>query len=134
MQEHLKPFFLLVIIILAIDLLWINYIVGDMWKKNVETVQKSPMEIRKQYALLSYVLIIFGIYYFVQMNMTKDAYVKDSLVKGFIYGFILYGVFDFTNLAIFKEFDLKTAIIDMVWGGLLTSSALLITNAIVYAQ
>jgi uncharacterized membrane protein len=132
MQEHLKPFFLLAIIVLVIDLLWINYIVGDMWKKNVETVQKSPMEIRKQYALLSYVLIIFGIYYFVQMNMTKETYVKDSLIKGFIYGFILYGVFDFTNLAIFKEFDLKTAMIDMVWGGVLTASALLITNKIVY--
>ena len=134
MQEHLKPFFLLAIIILVIDLLWINYIVGDMWKKNVETVQKSPMEVRKPYALLSYVLIIFGIYYFIQMNMTKDTYVKDSLVKGFIYGFILYGVFDFTNLAIFKEFDLKSAMIDMAWGGLLTASALLITNKIMYAQ
>jgi uncharacterized membrane protein len=133
MQEHLKPFFLLAIIILVIDLLWINYIVGDMWKKNVETVQKSPMEIRKQYALLSYVLIIFGIYYFVQMNTTKETYIKDSLVKGFIYGFILYGVFDFTNLAIFKEFDLKTAMIDMVWGGVLTASALLITNKILYS-
>ena len=134
MQEHLKPFFILAIIILVIDLIWINYIVGDMWKKNVETVQKSPMEIRKQYALLSYVLIIFGIYYFVQMNTTKETYVKDSLVKGFIYGFILYGVFDFTNLAIFKEFDLKTAMIDMVWGGALTASALLITNSIVYSS
>jgi uncharacterized membrane protein len=134
MQEHLKPFFLLAIIVLVIDLLWINYIVGDMWKKNVETVQKSPMEIRKQYALLSYVLIIFGIYYFVQMNMTKETYVRDSLIKGFIYGFILYGVFDFTNLAIFKEFDLKTAMIDMAWGGALTASALLITNKIMYAQ
>lgn len=134
MQEHLKPFFILAIIILVIDLLWINYIVGDMWKKNVETVQKSPMEIRKPYALLSYVLIIFGIYYFVQMNMTKETYIKDSLLKGFIYGFILYGVFDFTNLAIFKEFDLKTAMIDMAWGGALTASALLITNKIVYSS
>ena len=134
MQEHLKPFFILAIIILVIDLIWINYIVGDMWKKNVETVQKSPMEIRKQYALLSYVLIIFGIYYFVQMNTTKETYVKDSLVKGFIYGFILYGVFDFTNLAIFKEFDLKTAMIDMAWGGALTASALLITHSIVYSS
>jgi uncharacterized membrane protein len=133
MQEHLKSFFLLAIIILMIDLLWINYIVGDMWKKNVEIVQKSPMEIRKSYALLSYVLIIFGIYYFVQMNMTKETYIRDSLIKGFIYGFILYGVFDFTNLAIFKEFDLKTGMIDMVWGGALTASALLITNRIVYS-
>ncbi len=68
------------------------------------------------------------------MNMTKETYVRDSLVKGFIYGFILYGVFDFTNLAIFKEFNLKTAVIDMAWGGALTASALLITNKIIYDQ
>jgi uncharacterized membrane protein len=128
MKQHLKPLFLLAFIILVIDLIWINYIVGTMWKKNVETVQKSPMEVRKMYALLSYILIIFGVYYFVQMNIDKENYIRDSIVKGFIYGFILYGVFDFTNLAIFKEFDLKTSIIDMLWGGTLTASALVITN------
>jgi len=131
MKEHLKSFFILASIILFIDLIWINYIVGNMWKKNVETVQKSPMEVRKVYVFLSYILIIFGVYYFVQMNIDKENYIRDSIVKGFIYGFILYGVFDFTNLAIFKDFDLKTSIIDMLWGGTLTATTLLITNTLV---
>jgi len=131
MKEHLKPLLILAFIILVIDLIWINFIVGNMWKKNVETVQKSPMEVRKLYALLSYVLIIFGIYYFVQLHIDKENYIKDSVIKGFIYGFILYGVFDLTNLAIFKEFDLKTSIIDMIWGGTLTAGALVLTNKLV---
>lgn len=131
MKEHLKSFFILASIILFIDLIWINYIVGNMWKKNVETVQKSPMEVRKAYVFLSYILIIFGVYYFVQMNIDKENYIRDSIIKGFIYGFILYGVFDFTNLAIFKDFDLKTSIIDMLWGGTLTATTLIITNTLI---
>ena len=131
MKEHIKPLLILAVIFLVVDLLWLKFVVGDLWKTNVETVQKSPMEIKSHYAILSYLLLIFGTYYFVYLTIDKENYVKESLIKGFISGFIIYGVFDFTNLAIFKEFDLKTAIIDMLWGGTLTAGALVLTNKLV---
>jgi uncharacterized membrane protein len=131
MKEHIKPLLILAVIFLVVDLLWLKFVVGDLWKTNVETVQKSPMEIKSHYAILSYLLLIFGTYYFVYLTIDKENYVKESLIKGFISGFIIYGVFDFTNLAIFKEFDLRTAIIDMLWGGTLTAGALVLTNKLV---
>jgi uncharacterized membrane protein len=131
MKEHIKPLLILAVIFLVLDLLWLKFVVGDLWKTNVETVQKSPMEIKSHYAILSYLLLIFGTYYFVYLTIDKENYVKESLIKGFIIGFIIYGVFDFTNLAIFKEFDLRTAIIDMLWGGTLTAGALVLTNKLV---
>ena len=36
-----------------------------------------------------------------------------------ILGLIIYGVFDFTNLAIFENYSLKLGLIDMLWGGIL---------------
>lgn len=119
------------VIIISMDFLWLKYGVSELWKTNVKSVQKSEMKINIQYALLSYILIIFGIYYFVQRHISKENYVYESLLNGFLFGFILYGVFDFTNLSIFKEFDLKTSIIDMIWGGTLTASALVITNKLI---
>ena len=34
-------------------------------------------------------------------------------------GFIIYGVFDATNLALFKKWDIRLAISDAIWGGVL---------------
>ena len=37
----------------------------------------------------------------------------------FVFGVCIYGVFDFTNLAIFRRYKLDLAISDMIWGGIL---------------
>jgi len=124
-----KQILLLSVIILLVDIIWLTYGVNKLWQENVQAVQKSPMVIRKHYALLSYILIILGIWYFVLQNINKETSVKQILLSSFLFGFILYGVFDFTNLAIFKDFQLKTALIDMVWGGVLTSVAVYFTNS-----
>lgn len=124
-----KQILLLSVIILLVDILWLTYGVNKLWQENVQAVQKSPMVIRKHYALLSYILIILGIWYFVLQHINKETSVKQILLSSFLFGFILYGVFDFTNLAIFKDFQLKTALIDMVWGGVLTSVAVYFTTS-----
>ena len=130
---NIKTILLVTVLFFTIDMLWIIHAVSGSWRKNVENVQKSPMVINKVYGTISYLLIILGILYFVQSNITKENYVRTSIIDGFLYGLILYGVFDFTNLAIFSSFDLKTAIIDMIWGGVVTSTVLLSTNYLVYS-
>ena len=69
---------------------------------------------------LCYIVIIIGVYMFVVKKTTS---VKEGMIYGFVYGLILYAVFDFTNLAIFKDFSLRTAVIDILWVGVLTSVA-----------
>jgi uncharacterized membrane protein len=120
----MKDLLILASIILLLDLLWLKYAVKNLWEDNVRSVQKSDMQVDVKYALLSYIVIIIGVYLFV-VNKTN---VKEGMIYGFIYGFILYAVFDFTNLAIFKDFSLKTAVIDMLWGGFLTSVAVGVTK------
>jgi uncharacterized membrane protein len=40
-----------------------------------------------------------------------------SLLESFVFGFCLYGVYDLTCGAIFKNWNLQLALIDMMWGG-----------------
>jgi len=124
----IKQILLLSVVILLIDIIWLSYGVDKLWQKNVQSVQKSPLVIRKEYALLSYILIILGVWYFVQQHITKETPMKQILFSSFLFGFILYGVFDFTNLAIFKDYDWKAALVDMLWGGFLTMIAVHITT------
>ena len=121
----MKDLLILASIILLMDLLWLKYAVKNLWEDNVRSVQKNEMKVDVKYALLSYIVIIIGVYMFVVKKTTN---VKEGMIYGFIYGFILYAVFDFTNLAIFKDFSLRTAVIDMLWGGFLTSVAVGVTK------
>ena len=42
-----------------------------------------------------------------------------SYKQAFLYGVCIYGVYDFTTLGIFKDYDWKFALADTLWGGIL---------------
>lgn len=115
-----KPIILLSLTMLLLDYIMLSNL-KPLWRTTIQKVQKTPFAPNITYALFSYILLIFGVYYFVYRHINKSTWKYDTLVKGFLFGFVLYGVFDFTNLVIFKEYSLKTAIIDMIWGGILMS-------------
>ena len=115
-----KPIILISASMLLLDSVMLSNL-KPLWRKTIQTVQKTPFIPNLTYALFSYILLIFGLYYFIYRHINKTTWKYDTLVKGFLFGFVIYGIFDFTNLAIFKEYSLKTAIIDMIWGGILMS-------------
>jgi len=65
-------------------------------------------------------VLIFQVYYFVIKQ-------KLSLIDSFLLGSTTYAIFDLTNHSIFKNYNTKIAIIDMIWGGTLYT----LTNYIV---
>lgn len=113
----MKDFLLLAFIILLLDLLWLNFVVKESWKNNVRNVQKSELDVKVHYAIICYIFIILGVYIF-----------ADNLYKSFMFGFIVYAIFNLTNLAIFKDYSLKTAIIDTFWGGFLVLGSVFIVS------
>ena len=78
------------------------------------------MKLNLTSTLLTYIILIFQVYYFVIKN-------KMSLFDSFLLGSTTYAIFDLTNYSIFKNYDAKVAIIDMLWGGTLYT----LTNYIV---
>jgi uncharacterized membrane protein len=85
-------------------------------------VQGSPVVFDIYAAILCYIALIFGIYYFIIRE-------KKSILEAFLLGFIIYAVYETTTLAILKNWTYKTAIIDTLWGGVLFA----LTTFIVYA-
>ena len=56
---------------------------------------------------------------------------RKSPNDAFILGICIYGIFDFTNMAIFKKYEIIPSIIDTLWGGCLFYMVTLITYKIV---
>jgi len=109
------------IILLILDSMYL-YSVRNHFSKLVKNIQKTPLKLNIYAVIACYILLIGGFNYFI---------IKDgrSPFDAFVLGFIIYGVYDLTNMAIFKNWGLFTLVIDTLWGGFLFSmTAYLVKN------
>ena len=99
------------IIILLVDSVYLNTF-SSYYNNQVRDVQNSPIKLNILGVGLSYLFIIIIFNQFVLgYNM--------SLYESFLLGFLIYGIYEATNLAIFKKWSLMSVFIDTLWGGLL---------------
>jgi len=112
---------------MVLDVAWITLNLST-YSSAIQKVQKSPMNLRNlrsEYAFIAYIIIVFSVLYvaipFTTQNMKKgDDDIATKLLKSFMYGgavgFSIYGIYNFTSLAIYKDMDSSIGIIDTLWG------------------
>ncbi len=108
MFEYIKFCVLLVLI----DMIWIIGF-SNLHKDQVHAIQKSPLQLDLIPAVLFYILATIGYVVFIKHAKTNKFYL------GCMLGLLMYGSFDLTNKAIFRDYTWKYAILDMTWGTLL---------------
>ena len=88
------------------------YVMKDYFDKQISLVQGSGIKMNVYAAILCYVALVVGLYYFI---------IKDgrSIYEAFLLGIIIYSVYDLTSLALLKNWSVTTAVIDTLWGGIL---------------
>ena len=94
------------------------------YKYVVQRIQGSELQVNLIGAVMAYILLATGIVFFVLPKIdTRDTktMIRDSFLYGGLFGIVLYGVFDFTNMAMFKNWSLNISVIDTIWGFLLVS-------------
>jgi uncharacterized membrane protein len=93
-------------IILLVDLLWLGS-AGIYARNMAERIQGSPIRFRIIGAAVVYVFLAY-------MLLETTSY-----KQAFMYGVSIYAVYDFTNYALFDQYDWKFALADTLWGGVL---------------
>ena len=118
MTIELKHRVLSTLTLLILDGLWINFFMKDKYNKMIKNIQNSDIQVNKVFAVASYTLMVVGLNLFVLPRLNvNNINIKDCLLYGFTFGIVLYGVYDFTIAAVLKEWDIKLAYIDIIWGG-----------------
>ena len=102
---------------LVLDSFYLGYM-SDYYKKLISDIQKSPMKLKLLPTIGVYIIIMFSWYYFIYKNITPKTNYK-SIMDSAILGFCMYSLFDLTNHAILKNWDIKTVVIDSLWGMIL---------------
>ncbi len=92
---------------------------GKRYSIMIPKIQGSKMEPNMLYAFFSYLLMLIGLNVFVLPNLNiKNINIKDCLKYGFLFGIVLYGVYDFTTATVIKKWNINLAFIDVLWGGI----------------
>tara|TARA_Y100000816_G_C26046114_1_gene548201 strand:- start:232 stop:609 length:378 start_codon:yes stop_codon:yes gene_type:complete len=118
-----KEFLISGVIMLLMDMIYLSSFGKKLFSPLIKSIQGSDLKVNIYYALACYLIMIFGLNYFI---ISKNKSISDA----FILGILVYGVFDTTSGAIFKKWTFKAAITDTIWGGLLFASVTYLTKKI----
>jgi len=112
---------------LSLDSIYLSQIGAGLFGPMVKQIQNEKLTLNYYGATICYVLLLIVLYKFIikENKSPKDA---------FLLGFCIYGVFDSTNIAIFKKYQYFPAIVDMIWVGILFYLTTMITYKILKIQ
>ncbi len=103
---------------LAIDFAWLGIVAKNFYQK--ELAHLLAQNVNWIAAFICYALLIVGILIFAVLpGLEKKCFLK-SLYLGILFGFFIYAIYDFTNLATLKNWPIKIVIIDILWGMFIT--------------
>ena len=97
------------LLILDFAFLWLNQVNFQNQIINVQRVVLQPNYIG---FLMSYVCILGLLCYFIIRP-------HRPVQEAFLLGLLVYGLYEFTNKAIFKKWEFMTVAMDTLWGGIL---------------
>jgi uncharacterized membrane protein len=108
------------IIFITTDFIYLN-VIKDYFSNQIKQVQGSDPKVNFLGVALCYIFLIAGINYFIIKP-------RKSVSEAFLLGIVIYGVYETTNYALFKNWSIFTVIIDTLWGGLLFAFTTYIVN------
>ena len=108
------------IIFVVTDFIYLN-LVKDFFGKQIKSVQGSEIKVIFLGAVICYIFLIIGINYFIIKP-------RKSVQDAFLLGLVIYGVYETTNYALFKNWSIVTVIVDTLWGGILFAFTTYVVN------
>lgn len=108
-------YLLIILMTLVIDMVYLSFLMKGFYDLQLSAFERT---IRIFPALIVWTMIPVGIIIFV---LPKSKEIRKTALYGAIFGFIVYGVYDFTNYAILKDYSLIMTIVDLAWGTFLCS-------------
>jgi uncharacterized membrane protein len=120
-MSFLKLFIPSLFIPMILDFVWLGLIAKPLYLKELASIGRieggkfAPVLWASG---LVYVLIALGITCFVLPRVGEEG-AGIAFLYGAIFGLVLYGVYDFTNYGVLKDYSITIAFIDLAWGTVL---------------
>lgn len=106
------------VIFLAVDVVGIKTIIRPIFERHIGDLLADPFRLGPAAAF--YAFYIVGVLYFVSVPALRDGAPVQAALAGALLGLMCYGTYEFTSLAIMRDWSWQQVIADTAWGGFLT--------------
>jgi uncharacterized membrane protein len=128
----LKHFGLALGLFLVLDFLWLGVLMKNFNARQLAEIGRfkdGSFDVLYAPAVGAYLLMALAVAVFVMPRVSESTYGQTFLL-GALLGLIVYGIFDFTNLAILRGYPLTFALVDMAWGTFVFGAVTVLVKAI----
>ena len=118
MNTTILSYPLTLIVFVAIDMVWLLGPGRPFYVTELGGIMRASPNILA--ALAFYLVYSLGLVIFAISGAVQSGAPQQALLYGALFGFMAYATYDLTNLAVINGFTTKIAVIDLVWGSLLS--------------
>jgi uncharacterized membrane protein/protein-S-isoprenylcysteine O-methyltransferase Ste14 len=129
--KDILTFLVLVFFLLVLDGLWLGYLLKDFYIEETREVA-----LISQGSWKPVLWAVYGVYFFIPFGLfifsiKKSTSATNSFLYGSIFGLITYSIYEFTNIALLKNWPLDMALVDIIWGPILCGLSCLFTKIVI---
>lgn len=128
-MPSLKSILITIGVLVLMDGLWIGIIAKPLYMTQLRPflrIQNDTMAPNFFAAAIVYIALIAGILIFVLPKAQGNP--LSALKWGALFGLLTYAIYDFTNLAIVKNWPIGISLLDILWGCVLCSVSSFVTT------
>jgi uncharacterized membrane protein len=116
----LKLYGLTALVFFVIDLVWLGVVASGFYQEALAPLLRD--DTRWPAAIVFYALYVAGILVFAVIPSLEAESVVRAAALGAFFGLVAYATFDLTSLALLRDFPVRVALVDLVWGSVLTAT------------
>ena len=119
MNKYLAGYLAAASAMVALDVLWLGVIAKAMYQQAIgHLMAEQP---RLPAALAFYGLYALGLVIFTIAPQADDTGWGRTMLMGALFGLVAYATYDLSNLATLRNWPSSLAMVDMVWGTVLSA-------------
>ena len=97
-------------VLVALDSVMIALVMQPLFAVQIQRIQGSAMTLDPIAAVLSYVVLVAGVYIFLVAE-------RKTLLEAFALGVFVYSTYELTTKSVLRQWKWQTVVIDSLWGG-----------------
>ncbi len=121
MIKYLAGYMSTLVVLLAIDLIWLGIVAKSVYSRGIGHLMAEQPNLMA--ATVFYLAYAFGLMYFAVAPPSGARLWKNALLAAAVFGFVAYCTYDLSNLATLKNWPMNIAVIDILWGTVLSTVA-----------
>jgi uncharacterized membrane protein len=105
--------------LLAIDLVWLGVVARKFYWMQLREYMRPDVQWLP--AMLFYLLYVAGLLVLVVIPAVERGALSRAVWHGALLGLVAYATYDLTNLALARNFPAVVAVVDVLWGAVLSA-------------